>query len=161
MSNLSEPFYADTQFPILKEISGNKPGTEEAFLEYLGDLMGVEDDQREEFQQTVRNGEYLPDESWVLKLQEDFTRMVEETEDAHQDAIDQIEADFGADVQNSDIRGFYPLLQPHPNPELFALEKEYMMTPEEVQEWDRIAEMQQQFRNEEAEKIPSLVDPFE
>merc|ERR1712110_381890 len=138
-----EPFYAATNFPILNEMSGNKPTSKEAFMD------------------TVRNGDYQPDDSWLLQLDKDFNRILDETEDAHQDAIDALEADFGSDNHNCNVRGLYPLLQAHPNPELFELEKQHMMDADEVEAWNRIAEMQKKIREKPIEKIPHLHDPFE
>merc|ERR1719282_1697860 len=146
IDRFDEPFYAATNFPILNEMSGNKPSNEEAFMDYLGELLGVPEREKEAFHDTVRNGEYQPDDSWLLQLDQDFNRILDETEDAHQDAIDSLEADFGSDNHNC---------------ELFELEKKHMMDAEEVEAWNRIAEMQKKIREKPIEKIPHLHDPFE
>lgn len=104
----------------------------------------------------IRNGVEVPDDRWVLELQQKFNDVLDLYEDKHQDAIDAVDRDFGSGKTNCDYRGFLPYLEPPLSPELVELEKEHILTPEERDNHNQLEEYRKRFREEEWEEFPHI-----
>lgn len=153
-----QPFYANTHFPLLHQVSGNKNFTIDDFLDKYAEFLNIQKDERAEFDAAMKEGDPYPDDSAVLDLQTSYRQIIDECEDIHQDGIDALEMDFGSDNHNCDVKGFAPLLEDHPLPELYELEKQYAMSPEEVETWNFIEAMQKEIKEDPIEPMPEIPD---
>jgi len=158
IENHSLPFYSLTHFPLLSEFSGNRVVTEESFLNNFADFMNVSAKERPMFDDAIIHSDVLPNDEWALDLQKEFHDNLDTLEDSHQDAIDAIERDFGTDNQKCDIRGFASIFEQRTNPGLLELEKKYMMTPEEIEEYNYFEAMSEELKDTKIEPVSPIPD---
>lgn len=158
LSDYDDPFYALTHFPLLTDLSGNKVLTEESFTNECANFFGIPSEERQEFDSIIKHGELPPNEEWVLNFQEEMNKGFDDIEDRQQDIIDTIEWDFGSGNHNCDYRAISGIFEGHTNPELVELEKEYMMTPEEIEEFNYFEALRKEIKDEPFEQYPVLPD---
>jgi len=155
-SELKKPYYAVTHFPLLSEITGNNVVTEESYLQFLGDKLGIPDKERADFNDFMVLGTMRAPGQWQIDLQEKFQDMNDEVNDMHQDAIEWVENDFGENgLDNCDHTGFNPLFEPAAGQDLIELMKEYDMTAEEVENVTYLEEVEKLIRDDEIEQTPA------
>jgi len=158
LADYDDPFYALTNFPLLTDLSGNKVVTEESFTNQCAEFFQIPSDERQEFDNLIKHGELLPNDEWVLNFQDEMHKEFDEIEDKQQDIIDTIDWDFGAGNHNCDYRALSGLFEGYTNPELLELEKEYLMTPEEIEEFNYLEAVRNELKDDPFEQYPVLPD---